>query len=90
MKGNFSWHGFATRDELASAFAAVVASHLAEAIAERGEASMTVRIGFAGPGSITPSKVARFSVPSICSAKKRASTIRVIESVRRGSPALAA
>ncbi|MGB3645690.1 MAG: 6-phosphogluconolactonase [Mesorhizobium sp.] len=50
MKGNFSWHGFATRDELASAFAAVVASHLAEAIAERGEAFLAVS------GGTTPAK----------------------------------
>jgi len=50
MKGNFSWHGFATRDELASAFAAVVARRLAEAIAERGTAFLAVS------GGTTPAK----------------------------------
>lgn len=45
MGGNFIWHGFATRGELASAFADVVAGRLAEAIAERGEALLAVSGG---------------------------------------------
>lgn len=45
MNGNFTWHGFQTRDELASAFAAIVASRLASAIATRGQALMAVSGG---------------------------------------------
>ncbi len=50
MGGNFTWHGLATRDDLASAFAAVVADRLAEAIAARGEALIAVS------GGATPAK----------------------------------
>jgi len=50
MGGNFTWHDFATRDDLASAFAAVVAGRLAEAIAARGEALIAVS------GGATPAK----------------------------------
>jgi 6-phosphogluconolactonase len=50
MDGNFHWHGFETRDELASAFAVVVADRLAKAIAARGEALLAVS------GGTTPAK----------------------------------
>lgn len=50
MGGNFTWHGLATRDELAAAFAAVVADRLTEAIAARGEALIAVS------GGATPAK----------------------------------
>ena len=50
MDGNFHWHGFGTRDELASAFADVVADRLAKAIAARGEALLAVS------GGTTPAK----------------------------------
>lgn len=50
MGGNFHWHGFETRDELASAFADAVADRLAKAIAARGEALLAVS------GGTTPAK----------------------------------
>jgi 6-phosphogluconolactonase len=50
MDGNFHWHGFETRDELASAFADVVADRLTKAIAVRGEALLAVS------GGTTPAK----------------------------------
>jgi 6-phosphogluconolactonase len=50
MDGNFHWHGFETRDELASAFADAIADRLAKAIAARGEALLAVS------GGTTPAK----------------------------------
>lgn len=50
MDGNFHWHGFETRDELASSFADVVADRLAKAISARGEALLAVS------GGTTPAK----------------------------------
>lgn len=50
MAGNFIWHGFGSRDELASAFAGTVAHHLAKTIAIRGEALIAVS------GGTTPAK----------------------------------
>jgi len=50
MSGNFSWHGFGGRDELATAFADTVADRLAKATAKRGEALMAVS------GGTTPAK----------------------------------
>ena len=45
MNGNFHWHGFETRDELAAAFAGTVAERLANAVAERGTALLAVSGG---------------------------------------------
>jgi 6-phosphogluconolactonase len=50
MDGNFHWHSFETRDELASAFADAVADRLAKAVAARGEALLAVS------GGTTPAK----------------------------------
>jgi 6-phosphogluconolactonase len=50
MTGNFHWHGFQTRDELAASFAGAVAERLAGAVAERGQALLAVS------GGTTPAK----------------------------------
>ena len=50
MADNFSWNGFETREALAAAFAGVVANHLGEAIARRGQALIAVS------GGTTPAK----------------------------------
>ena len=60
MAGNFIWHGFGLRDELASALAAATAGRLAKAIAERGTALLAVS------GGTTPAKFfAALSVETI-------------------------
>jgi 6-phosphogluconolactonase len=45
MDGNFNWHDFRTRDELASAFANAVADRLSAAISARGAALLAVSGG---------------------------------------------